>query len=305
MDRTRLLIIGGPTASGKTAVAVELATRFDAEVISADSMQVYRLMDIGTGKPTLDERKGVAHHLIDVVYPDEEYTAARFRDDAAARIAEIASRGRRVIVAGGTGLYIRALTRGLFSGPEADWGRRRELIELASDKGREHLHEMLRKADPESAALIHPNNINRVVRAIEVSELAGRPMSALQKEHAFGEAPYECLSLALDPGRDALYKAIDSRVDGMMAAGLLEETRALLDKGYASDLKPMCGLGYKEMCAHIGGEYPLDEAVRLTKLNTRRYAKRQLTWFRKDTETKWFRPEDMEGITQAAAAFLC
>jgi tRNA dimethylallyltransferase len=304
MGKTRLVIISGPTASGKSSLAVELGRLFNGEVISADSMQVYKLMDIGTGKPTCEERRGVAHHLIDVVYPDEEYTAARFRTEASNKINEIAARGKTVILAGGTGLYIKALTQGLFSGPEANRELRQELVAIAAGQGREALHEMLRKIDPEGASRIHPNNLNRVVRAIEVFELAGRPISSLQKEHSFSEERYECLKIGLNAGREPLYAAIDARVDQMISAGLLEETRALSDMGFGYDLKPMCGLGYKEMSGFLKGEYPFEEAVRLMKRNTRHYAKRQLTWFRKDIATRWFIPSERKEISEAVERFL-
>lgn len=304
MERPRLVIISGPTASGKTNLAIELALLFGADIISADSMQVYRLMDIGTGKPTMDERKGVPHHLLDVVYPDEEYTAARFKGEAAEKIREITQKGRNVIIAGGTGLYIKALTQGLFSGPEADWELRGELLETARTKGREYVHEMLKKVDPAGAGSIHPNNLHRVIRAIEVFYAARQPISALQKEHAFSDSPYDCLKIAMDIDRQALYDAIDCRVDRMISAGLLEETRALVDMGYASDLKPMRGLGYKEMCSFLNDELEFDEAVGLIKRNTRHYAKRQLTWFRKDTGTKWFRPEQKKDLLNAVEGFL-
>jgi len=304
MDKTRLIIVSGPTASGKTSLAVELALLFNGEIISADSMQVYRLMDIGTAKPTLEERRGVAHHLIDVVYPDEEYTAARFRTEASNKIKEIAGRGRTVIIAGGTGLYIKALTQGLFSGPEANRELRQELLEVASEKGKEALHEMLKKIDPEGASQIHPNNLNRVIRAIEVYELSGKPISGLQKEHSFSESPYDCLKIGLTVERETLFNAIDCRVDQMLSAGLLEETRALADMGYGYDLKPMCSLGYKEMSGYLNGAHQLEEAVRLIKRNTRHYAKRQITWFRKDTAIKWFNPSEKKNISEAAGRFL-
>jgi tRNA dimethylallyltransferase len=304
MEKTRLVIVSGPTASGKTSLAVELALLFNGEIISADSMQVYKLMDIGTAKPTLVERKGVAHHLIDVVYPDEEYTAARFKMEAASKIKEITGRGRTVFIAGGTGLYIKTLTQGLFKGPEANRELRQELAAVASDKGREALHEMLKKIDPEGAAAIHPNNINRVIRAIEVFELAGKPISSLQKEHSFSDSPYECFKIGLDVERETLYDAIDCRVDRMVSAGLLEETRALVDMGYGYDLKPMLGLGYKEMSGHLLGARTLEEAVELIKRNTRHYAKRQLTWFRKDTDTKWFKPSEKKNILESVSLFL-
>lgn len=304
MEKTKLVIICGPTASGKTSAAIELALAFNGEVISADSMQVYKFMDIGTAKPAVEEQRGVPHHLISVVRPDEEYTAAHFKTDAARKILEIAGQGKNPVIAGGTGLYIKALTQGLFDGPQADWELRRELLEVAASKGREALHEMLKKIDPIGASSIHPNNVHRVIRAIEVFELSGKPISSLQNEHSFNESPYSCLKIGLDPGKEALVEAIDRRVDKMVSAGLLEETKALIDMGYGYDLKPMRGLGYKEMSGFLKGEYGFDEAVHLIKRDTRHYAKRQLTWFRKDTEIKWFAPTEKEKILSQAAEFL-
>lgn len=304
MKKTKLLIVCGPTASGKTSAAIEIALAFGGEVINADSMQVYEFMDIGTAKPTAEERRGVAHHLIDIVRPDEEYTAARFKADAAGKIAELTDRKKTAIVAGGTGLYIKALTQGLFEGPEADWGRRAELLEIASSKGRHALHELLKKMDPIGAGRIHPNNINRVIRAIEVCEISGRPISSVHDEHSFGESPYECLKIGLDPGKDALFEAIENRVDRMVDRGLLEETKRLAGMGFRYDLKPMRALGYKEMCGFLSGELEFDEAVSLIKRNTRHYAKRQLTWFKKDTEIKWFDPSEKEKILETAARFF-
>ncbi|MCL4873503.1 tRNA (adenosine(37)-N6)-dimethylallyltransferase MiaA [bacterium] len=300
----KLVIIAGPTASGKTALAVELARLFDCEVISADSMQVYRHMDIGTAKPAEDEVAGVAHHLISVVDPSEEYTAARFREDALRKIREINGRGKRAVIAGGTGLYIKALTQGLFEGPEADRELRRGLLEEAEKKGRAALHEKLREVDPVSASRIHPNNLHRVVRALEVYSLSKRPISEFQQEHSFAQAPFETLKIGLSMEREELYAAIDRRVEMMAEAGLLEETRRLLSMGYHSGLKPMRGLGYKEMTAFIEGEYGLDEAVRLIKRNTRHYAKRQMTWFRKDPEIRWFKPGDKTCIIGLVRGFL-
>jgi len=304
MDRTKAVIICGPTASGKSALAVELARRFNGEVVSADSMQVYRFMDIGTAKPSKEEISGVAHHLIDIVKPDEEYTAARFREDAEEAIKGIRGRGKNVFIAGGTGLYIKALTQGLFEGPQADWGLRRELLRRAASIGADALHARLKEVDPESASRIHPNNLHRVVRALEVYELSRKPISDFQREHSFRASPYETLKIGVTKDRAELYSDIDRRVEQMVEAGLLEETRRLLSMGYASDLKPMSALGYKEMTGFLVGEYTFEEAVRLLKRNTRRYAKRQLTWFKKDPEIRWFNPADKTGIISSVKEFL-
>ncbi|HEY4708398.1 MAG TPA: tRNA (adenosine(37)-N6)-dimethylallyltransferase MiaA [Thermodesulfobacteriota bacterium] len=304
MDKTKAVIICGPTASGKSALAIELARLFNGEVVSADSLQVYRFMDIGTAKPSKEEISGVAHHLIDIVKPDEEYTAARFREDAEEAIKGIRGRGKNVFIAGGTGLYIKALTQGLFEGPQADWELRRELLGRAASIGTDALHARLKEVDPESASRIHPNNLHRVVRALEVYELSRKPISDFQREHSFRASPYETLKIGVTKDRAELYSDIDRRVEQMVEAGLLEETKRLLSMGYASDLKPMSALGYKEMAGFLKGEYAFEEAVRLLKRNTRRYAKRQLTWFKKDPEIRWFNPADKTGIISSVKEFL-
>lgn len=304
MDKSKIVIICGPTATGKSAVAIDLARTFNGEVISADSMQVYRFMDIGTAKPAKEELCGVAHHLIDIVNPDEEYTAARFKEDAERAIADIRGQGKNVFIAGGTGLYIKALTQGLFEGPQADWVLRRSLLDKAASKGREALHAMLKEIDPESASRIHPNNLHRVVRAIEVYELSKKPISEFQKEHSFAASPYQTLKIGLEKERGELYADIDNRVDRMIRIGLLDETKRLLAMGYAYDLKPMGALGYKEMAGFLKGEYAFDEAVRLLKKNTRHYAKRQITWFKKDPGIRWFNPADKTGIISSVKEFL-
>ncbi|MFQ5735809.1 MAG: tRNA (adenosine(37)-N6)-dimethylallyltransferase MiaA [Thermodesulfobacteriota bacterium] len=304
MERTKTIIIAGPTASGKSGLAVELATRFNGEVVSADSMQVYRSMDIGTAKPTPGQMRGVPHHLIDVVDPDENFTAARYRTMALDAIRGIHGRGRVAFVAGGTGLYIKALTGGIFKGPGADPALREEFAREAAESGAASLHARLREVDPQGAAKIHPNNLVRVIRALEVHTITGRPISGFHREHAFSEAPFEALRTGLDPGREELYRRIDGRVEEMMEAGLLEETRGLIEAGYSSSLKPMGGLGYKEMSGYIRGEYGIDEAVRLLKRNTRHYAKRQITWFRKDPEIRWFDPGQKQVIIEAVKGYL-
>ena len=304
MDREKIVVIAGPTASGKSSLAVELARLFDGEVISADSLQVYRHMDIGTAKPSLKERTGVPHHLISVVEPDAEYTAARFRTEAARLIHEIRKRGKNVFVAGGTGLYIKALTEGLFEGPGRDPSLRDELLRGALLEGKEAIHKRLARVDPESAAAIHPNNLRRIVRALEVYYRSERPIASFHKEHAFGQKPFDTLKVGIKKDREALYPDIDCRVDSMFSDGLVEEVKRLLEAGYSSDLKPMCALGYKEVLGYLRGDYPLEEARRLTKRNTRHYAKRQMTWFKKDPEIRWFHPADKKGIMALVKEFL-
>ncbi|MBI5586961.1 MAG: tRNA (adenosine(37)-N6)-dimethylallyltransferase MiaA [Deltaproteobacteria bacterium] len=304
MEKSKLTFILGPTASGKTGVAVELASLFNGEVISADSMQVYRHMDIGTAKPSKEELGGVPHHFIDIADPDEEYTAARFRKEAIKKIGEILSRGKGVFVAGGTGLYVKVLTQGIFDGPRADKHLRETLREVARSKGNMALYGRLKEVDPVSAEKIHPNNTNRLIRALEVWELSKRPISEFHREHAFSEEPFDALKIGLHRERAALYAAIEGRVDEMMERGLLDETKRLLSMGYGSGLKPMCGLGYKEMTGFLNGEYPLDEAVELIKQNTRRYAKRQVTWFKRDPEIRWFSPERKNDIIDLVKGHL-
>lgn len=296
MGKTKIVVICGPTASGKSALALELAPAFNAEIISADSMQVYKGMDIGTAKPSPEDRERVRHHLIDVVSPDEDYTAARFRSDAAEKIDEIRSRGKNVFVTGGTGLYIKALTKGMFEGPAGDANVRGELLREAAEHGPEAIYAKLKEVDPAGAAAIHPNNLRRTVRALEVYCLSKTPISEFHRAHGFSEEPYSALKIGLVKERPELYAGIEKRVDAMMAGGLLEETKRLMARGYPPSLKPMSALGYKEMCSFIGGACSFDEAVRLLKRNTRRYAKRQMTWFRKDPEIRWFSPADKDAI---------
>lgn len=304
MNKPKIVVVAGPTATGKSAIAVEIASIFNGEVVTADSMQVYRHMDIGTAKPASEEMGGVPHHLMDIVDPDEEYTAARFSREAGEAIENIASRSRLPIVAGGTGLYIRALLHGLFEGPVSDKAIREGLMAQALDKGKEALHEELKKIDPEAASSIHPNNIARVIRAIEVYRLTGKPISAFQKEHGFTPSRFDALKIGLIKEREELYRDIDARVDRMMEAGLVEEVKTLLERGYSARLKPMGGLGYKEVAGYLSGRYPIDEAVRLLKMNTRHYAKRQLTWFRKDPGIKWFHPARKQDIIDTVRGFL-
>lgn len=305
MDKIKIIVVVGPTSSGKSALAMELAERFDGEIVSADSMQVYRYMDIGTAKPVKEEREKIPHHLIDEVNPDEEFTAARYSDEASKVIREIHERGKNVFVAGGTGLYIKALTKGLFKGPGSDVRIRNEFAMLGSgSEGTMYLYRKLKDVDPEAASRIHPNNTARIVRGLEVYYLTNKPISVFQKEHNFSEEPYEAIKIGLAVDRKSLYKGIEDRVDSMMKAGLVEETRRLLDMGYSPEIKAMRGLGYKEIIGYIQNKYGLEEAVREIKKNTRRYAKRQITWFKKEADIKWFSSEEKDRIIALIEGFL-
>lgn len=304
-NKIKLVVIVGPTASGKSALAMELAERFNGEIISADSMQVYRYMDIGTAKPAKEQRQRIAHHLIDAADPDENFTAARYSGEASKAICEIHNRGKNIFVVGGTGLYIKALTKGLFKGPGSDASIRSALAALgAAGGGARCLYEKLKEVDPDAALKIHPNNTARIIRALEVYYLTDKPISIFQRDHDFSEEPYEAMKIGLAIDRKILYKSIDDRVDNMIEAGFLEEARRLLAAGYSPTLKAMMGLGYKEIIGHIQGRYTLECAIKEIKKNTRRYAKRQMTWFRKEADIRWFAPDEKQGIMTLVKEFL-
>ncbi len=285
--KIRLLVIQGPTASGKTDLALRLAEEIGGEIINADSMQVYCAMEIGTAKPSTELRVRVPHHLLDIVNPDVNFTANHFRQEAERAIVDIVRRGRKPIVVGGTGLYIRALVKGLVDAPPADELYRAELQEIVAREGGEALLERLEEVDPVTALKLHPNDHVRIVRALEVHRQSGRPISEIRKNHGFSSDDYLCLKLGIHVKRDELYRRIDCRVDRMMADGLVEEVMGLLSSGYSFDLKAMKSIGYSEICSFIKGEFPIEEAVRLIKRNTRHYAKRQETWFKRDPEISW------------------
>lgn len=286
----RLVVIVGPTGSGKTQLSLELARKVGGEVVSCDSQQVYVGMDIGTGKVSADERQGVPHHLIDVARPDEEMTAARFVGLADAAIAEIWRRGRPVIVCGGTGLYVRTLLLGLFEGPGANPARRAELAAIARERGVAHLHAWLSQVDPASAAKIDRNDEKRMTRALEVYLETGVPMSVHQARHDYRVAPsrYRARKVGLAPEREALYRRIEDRVDRMMEQGLLAEVAALRERGYRPPLRSQEAIGYAELHEHLDGAIDLPTAVGLIKRNSRRYARRQVSWYRNDTDVAWW-----------------
>ena len=301
MNKTPLLIIAGPTASGKSGLGVKLARLLDGEIISADSMQVYRGMDIGTAKITAEEAMGVPHHLIDAVDPDEEWNVREFCLRARPIIDGIASRGKLPIVVGGTGFYIRALAYGAEFEEEEESGIREELEKLPT----EELYEKLRAVDPESAEAIHPNNRKRVIRAIEFYMQNESPISAHNEQMRAKESPYRLCCLVLDPPRAELYRRIEERVDEMRAQGLTEEVRGLLSRGCERGLVSMQGLGYKEIAAFLCGECTEDEAYANVKLGTRHFAKRQLTWFRREQDAVFIDvTEDKEKLLADALAVI-
>jgi tRNA dimethylallyltransferase len=303
-QKPSLVIISGPTCVGKTDVAIALARPLGAEIISADAVQVYRHMNIGTAKPTEQQRTLVRHHLIDVVYPDEPFNAARFKTMAEVVINDLHQKGRPIFVVGGTGLYIKALTQGLFPGQEQDGVVQRKIRHEAETLGLEALYRRLQKVDPVAAARIHPNDTYRIMRALEVHQVTGQSISYHQRIHGFRDVRYRTLKIGLTTERNILYDRINRRVDLMLASGLLEEVKWLLDQGYPSTLKPMRSIGYRHMADYLEGRTPWDETAHLFKRDTRRYAKRQLTWFRADPEILWVQPGQIDVVRKKIDSFL-
>jgi tRNA dimethylallyltransferase len=303
--KPKLVIILGPTAVGKSALALELAAGVDGEIVNADSQQVYRYMDIGTGKPSASERKSVPHHLIDIVNPDEEFNAALFRRLASEAVEQIQRHKKNALVCGGTGLYLKALTQGLFTGPGQDSEIRRSLEEQIRQRGLGAVYRRLVEIDPTVTATIHPNDRQRIIRAIEVYESTGRPLSQWQKEHSFQEEPFDVLKIGLMRERAELYDRINRRSERMIQDGLLEEVRGLVSRGFGLELKPLRSVGYRQMGAVIENQMTPAEALKEMKQETRRLAKRQLTWFRGDDEIRWFHPEKQTNeIFQTVSEFL-
>lgn len=299
-----LVVLVGPTAVGKSRVGIALAQALDTEVLTADSRQVFRGMDIGMDKPTLEERQGVPHRLIDLVEPDQPFNVGLYRRHALEEIGRLHGAGRLPLLVGGTGLYVRVLLRGLWDGPPADWALRRVLESEARERGIGALYQELSRVDPASARRLHPHDQVKIIRALEVYRLSGRPLSDALREHAFGESSFAPLLIGLTREREALYRRIDDRVDEQLAKGLLEETRRLLAKGYGRDLGSMKGLGYRQMAGYLAGEYPYEEAVRLLKRDTRHFAKRQLTWFRKEPGLVWLTIGEREQVGEVTARIL-
>jgi len=283
-----LLVIVGPTAAGKSALALALAERLDGEIINCDSVQVYRGFSIGTGKTPREERRGIPHHLLDTVEPAQVFTAGDYRREAGRVLTEVRARGKWPIIVGGTGLYLRALLLGLFEGPSRSEELRARLSASAERRGREFLHRLLRRLDRKAAARIHPRDTPKIIRAVEVRLLARQPMSAMLERGRVGLQGFRVFKVGLCPERKQLAQRINARAERMFAAGLLEETRALLERSDAARIKPLGALGYRQACAALGGDLSLEDAVRETQAATRRYARRQMTWFRREADITWF-----------------
>ncbi len=295
-----LVVLLGPTAVGKSGIAIHVAKYFETEVLAADSRQVYRGMDIGTDKPTTEERQAVPHRLIDLVDPSETFNAGWYRRVAVGEIERLYSEGRLPFVVGGTGLYIRTLLRGLCPAPQADPHVRADLTKSRDEWGRTGLYAELMRVDPETAARLHPNDESKVMRALEVFRLSGRPLSTMQAEHGFHETPFSALLIGLERRKETLYRRIEERIDWQLTHGMVEETRLLLGRGYGRELGSMKGLGYRQIGAHLANECDYAEMVRRFKRDTRRFAKRQMTWFRSEAGVVWLSIEDSEPYERTA-----
>ena len=290
-----LVVLTGPTAVGKTKLSIQLAEAIGGEIISADSMQVYKTMDIGTAKITKDEMEGVKHYLIDEFNPEEEFNVVKFQQLAKQYIEEIYQKGKIPILVGGTGFYIQAVLNDInFEENEEDHTYREELEQLSKEKGAEYLHSQLKEVDPESANSIHANNIKRVIRALEYHHQTGKKISEHNEEQKKKASPYNFAYLVLTHHRDILYRRIDARVDQMIEQGLVEEVQMLLERGYTKDLVSMQGLGYKEIIPYLQGECSLEEAIYILKRDTRHFAKRQITWFKREKEVIWLNKAEFE-----------
>lgn len=304
ISRPRIVVITGPTGAGKTAVALALARKFNAEIISADSMQVYRYLDIGTAKPSRAEQELVPHHLIDCVNPDDWFNAARFRAEAELAIDKLHGQRRTVFIVGGTGLYIRVLLGGLLPGPGPDEALRGNYKDLMALHGNAYLYDKLRRKDPAAARTIDPNDAVRIIRALEYFAATGCSITEAQGRHGFQDIKYTFLKIGIFPNRDELFARIDARATTMIAAGLVEETRALQARGYGEDLKPMQSLGYKHIFSYLKGLCSLEEAQAAMARDTRKYAKRQMTWFRAEKDLIWMSPDNVTGIERNISEFL-
>ncbi|MGD2037214.1 MAG: tRNA (adenosine(37)-N6)-dimethylallyltransferase MiaA [Desulfobacterales bacterium] len=302
--KPKIIIVCGPTGVGKTTVAIDLAQHLAGQIIGADSMQIYKFMDIGTAKPTAEERARAVHHMVDFVPPDQSFDAAQYAAAARAKIIELDEQRITPIVVGGTGLYIKALLHGLFDEKVSDPKIRNRLISEAGDHGIRSLYDRLCRLDPETANKLHPNDSYRILRALEVIEATGRAISKHHQKHGFFDRPFESLKIGLNMDRAILYERINRRVDAMISAGFLDEVKSLLARGYSANLKPMQSIGYRHMVDYIEDRLCWEECIRTLKRDHRRYAKRQLTWFRADPEIIWKEPQQVEALKLLGANFI-
>jgi tRNA dimethylallyltransferase len=300
----RIAVICGPTGVGKTAAAIETAAALDAEIISADSLQVYRYMDIGTAKPSAMERARIPHHMIDIVDPDEPFDAQQYAVMSRDLVFKLAEQGMPVVVAGGTGFYIRALIHGLFESGSGNSEIRLNLKKEADTHGTTELYRRLCECDPDAAAKIHPNDAFRIVRALEIFETTGQPISTCHQEHRLAPPLFDVLIIGLSRQREVLYERINRRVDLMVEEGLVDEVKSLLNRGYSSELKPLQSIGYRHMVDFFEGRLGWDDTLHTLKQDTRRYAKRQLTWFNSDSQVKWMDADHLDEITNTVKSFL-
>jgi len=307
-ERPPVVVVTGPTGAGKTDLAIGLAQRFDGEIVNADSMQVFRFMDIGTAKPTPEERLTVPHHLFDVADPDEDYSAGRFGKEARATAETIHGRERVVFLVGGTGLYIRAFLDGLIETGNADPILRERLENeqrrAAEEGDSARLHRRLREHDADAADRIHPNDVRRTVRALEILEQSGQRASRVREEHGFRDRPFRVLHLCLDPGREVLNERIDRRAEQMIEGGLLKEVRDLRERGYGLELRPMKAIGYRHIQPVADGADTLANALPAMQADTRRFARRQRTWIRAVSDVHWHDPHEPEPIFKRVGHFL-
>ncbi len=299
----KVLVILGPTCVGKTQVSLKVADILNGEIVSFDSRQVYRFMDIGTAKPTRDERKRAPHYLVDLVLPDQNFNAANYGKKAREIIKEIIEREKQPIAVGGSGLYLKALIDGFFQGPPANPDIREKLNREAREQGEYHLYNKLKLVDPKAAERIHPHDLIRIIRALEVFEITGKPITTWQLEGNYKPFPVRFIKIGLNLERSLLYQRIDQRVDEMFARGLLNEVKGLKEKGYAPRLKAFKTVGYQELFSYLDGKLEIMEAKERIKLNTRQYAKRQMTWFRRDREIIWLEVTDKDLIERILQYF--
>jgi tRNA dimethylallyltransferase len=296
----RIIVLVGPTAVGKTYTSVELAKKFNTEIISADSMQIYKYMDIGTAKVTEDEKQGIPHHMIDIIYPDENYSVSEFKNDAEILIDKLLLENKTPVIVGGSGLYVNSLIYDLdFGKVKSDLKIRDYYTSMYNQHGEDYLYNKLIEVDPESADKIHKNNVKRVIRALEVHDITGKKFSQMNADIRKKSDKYEPILIGLGMDRKILYERINERADDMITDGLIDEVKGLLNKGYNKDLVSMQGIGYKEIVDYLEGHIELEESISILKRNTRRFAKRQFTWFLNDENVKWFNISSVNEIDKS------